>query len=115
MWVRAARSRVSEANHEVTRSALDGAEVTHTLPSKVGEAKHTTISLRKVSSVAEKLLTLAEVADLLSVPVGTLYSWRHRGEGPRGYKMGRHVRYSRASVESWLSGCLEVEGRRGLD
>lgn len=64
--------------------------------------------------MAEKLLTLAEVAELLSVPVGTLYSWRHRGEGPRGYKMGRHVRYSRASVESWLNGCLEGEGRRGF-
>lgn len=69
----------------------------------------------EVISMAEKLLTLAEVADLLSVPIGTLYSWRHRGEGPRGYKMGRHVRYSRASVDAWLSGCLELEGRRGLD
>ena len=69
----------------------------------------------EVIRMAEKLLTLAEVADLLSVPIGTLYSWRHRGEGPRGYKMGRHVRYSRASVDAWLSGCLELEGRRGLD
>lgn len=48
------------------------------------------------------LMTLAEVAELLSVPVATLYCWRYRGEGPSGYKIGRHVRYSRAAVEQWL-------------
>ena len=41
--------------------------------------------------------------ELLGVPVDTLYGWRHRGEGPRGYRIGRHVRYRRASVEAWLA------------
>ncbi len=27
------------------------------------------------------------------------YGWRHRGEGPRGYRVGRHVCHRRASVE----------------
>jgi len=47
-------------------------------------------------------MTLAEVAELLGVPVGTLYGWRHRGEGPPGYRIGRHVRYRRAGVEAWI-------------
>jgi excisionase family DNA binding protein len=40
---------------------------------------------------------------MLGIPVDTLYGWRHRGLGPRGYRVGRHVRYRRSSVEAWLS------------
>jgi excisionase family DNA binding protein len=50
----------------------------------------------------EKLMTLADLAEFLGVPIATLYGWRHRGEGPPGYRVGRHVRYRRAEVEDWL-------------
>jgi hypothetical protein len=36
------------------------------------------------------------------VPIYTLYRWRHKGEGPLGYRIGRHVKYRRATVEAWL-------------
>ena len=52
----------------------------------------------------EKLLTVAEVSDLLGVPITTIYAWRYHGEGPQGYKIGRHVRYRWSSVEAWLDG-----------
>lgn len=61
--------------------------------------------------MAERLLTLAEVAELLAVPVGTLYAWRYRGQGPQGYKIGRHVRYRREAVDEWLSRQLEPTRR----
>lgn len=48
------------------------------------------------------LLTPQEVADFLAVPVLTLQTWRGRGTGPRSYRVGRHVRYRREDVESWL-------------
>jgi excisionase family DNA binding protein len=51
---------------------------------------------------SERLMTLLEVSQLLGVPVATLYGWRHRGEGPTGYRIGRHVRYRRAAVEAWI-------------
>ena len=51
---------------------------------------------------SERLMTLLEVSQLLGVPVATLYGWRHRGEGPTGYRIGRHVRYRRAAVEEWI-------------
>jgi excisionase family DNA binding protein len=51
---------------------------------------------------SERLMTLLEVSQLLGVPVATLYRWRHRGEGPTGYRIGRHVRYRRAAVEAWI-------------
>jgi excisionase family DNA binding protein len=50
----------------------------------------------------ERLMTLTGLSDMLGVPVATLYGWRHRGEGPRGYRVGRHVRYRRVEVEDWL-------------
>lgn len=53
-------------------------------------------------ALGERLLSLHELSDLLGVPVATLYGWRHRGEGPIGYRVGRHVRYRRSAVEEWL-------------
>jgi excisionase family DNA binding protein len=50
----------------------------------------------------EPLMTLPELSEMLGVPIDTLYGWRHRGEGPVGYRIGRHVRYRRTAVEEWL-------------
>ena len=50
----------------------------------------------------DRLMTLAELAEMLGVPVNTVYQWRTRGEGPPGYRIGRHVRYRRSAVEIWL-------------
>jgi excisionase family DNA binding protein len=56
-----------------------------------------------MNQIAEgRLMTIAELSAMLGVPVDTLYGWRHRGEGPTGYRIGRHVRYRRSSVEAWL-------------
>ena len=49
-----------------------------------------------------RLLTILEVAELLGIPVATIYRWRHVGDGPRGYRIGRHVRFRRAEVEAWI-------------
>ena len=50
----------------------------------------------------ERLLSLPELSEMLGVPIDTLYGWRHRGEGPVGYRIGRHVRYRQSAVEAWL-------------
>jgi excisionase family DNA binding protein len=50
------------------------------------------------------LLTLAEVAILLRVPEATLRYWRHCDKGPVSYKIGRHIRYRRHDVHTWLRG-----------
>jgi excisionase family DNA binding protein len=50
----------------------------------------------------DDLFTLAELANLLRVPPATLRYWRHRGTGPDSFRIGRHVRYYRTDVESWL-------------
>jgi excisionase family DNA binding protein len=50
----------------------------------------------------DRLLRITDLSEMLGVLVDTLYRWRHRGEGPAGYRIGRHVRYRRAAVEAWL-------------
>ena len=54
-----------------------------------------------------KLWGINDVADYLGVPVGTLYQWRSRGEGPPGRRVGKYVRYKPDDVESWFEGLPE--------
>jgi excisionase family DNA binding protein len=56
-----------------------------------------------------RLLSPEQVAGLLQVPVGTLYQWRHRGEGPRSMRVGRHIRFDPGDVASWVE-AKRVEG-----
>lgn len=48
------------------------------------------------------LLSPDELSAFLGVPVTTIYRWRTRREGPSGFKIGRHVRYSLTEVQDWL-------------
>ena len=48
------------------------------------------------------LLSPEELGGLLGVPVATIYRWRSHGEGPRGFRIGRHVRYRLDDVDEWL-------------
>jgi excisionase family DNA binding protein len=50
----------------------------------------------------ERMMSPGEVARFLGLPLRTVYRWRSRGTGPRGYRIGRHVRYRHADVERWL-------------
>lgn len=60
----------------------------------------------------ESLLTVAEVAAYLAVPVRTVYAWRSRGVGPVGISVGRHVRYRREVVEEYLEDNTEARENR---
>ena len=42
------------------------------------------------------------LAEWLGVPLRTIYSWNHKGTGPRMHRIGKHARYRRADVERWL-------------
>jgi excisionase family DNA binding protein len=49
-----------------------------------------------------ELLTVDELARVLRVPKATIYRWRSTGDGPRGYSIGRYVRFRWADIEAWL-------------
>jgi excisionase family DNA binding protein len=50
----------------------------------------------------ERLLTVAELAEVIGVPVKTVYRWRHRGEGPPPIRVGRYLRFDPTDVNRWL-------------
>lgn len=52
--------------------------------------------------MTEEFLSPQGLAEYLGVPVATVYRWRHLHEGPRGHRVGRHVRYRRSDIEEWL-------------
>ncbi len=50
----------------------------------------------------DRLLTVEELAEFLDLPVRTLYTWRYRGEGPVGFRVGKHIRYRWSDVDRWI-------------
>jgi excisionase family DNA binding protein len=44
-----------------------------------------------------------ELATELGIPVKTIYQWRYRRTGPKAHRIGRHVRFRRRDIETWLS------------
>jgi excisionase family DNA binding protein len=49
-----------------------------------------------------ELLTISEAAAYLKVPVETLRKWRTLGRGPKGIKLGRHLRYRTEDIDQWV-------------
>jgi excisionase family DNA binding protein len=58
----------------------------------------------------DRLLTVDELAEYLGVPVGTVYAWRYRHEGPPGFRVGKYVRYRWQDVQTWIQAQLENVG-----
>lgn len=55
-------------------------------------------------NLPERFLTPADLAQLLGVPVETVYQWRRKRTGPTGFRVGRHLRYHPDDVHAWVSG-----------
>lgn len=50
----------------------------------------------------DELVSPQELARRLDVPVTTVYGWRYKGVGPKGRRLGKHVRYWWSDVLVWL-------------
>jgi predicted DNA-binding transcriptional regulator AlpA len=62
-----------------------------------------------------ELLTTPEAAEVLHSPVATLRWWRHKGIGPKSFRMGpRKVMYRLGDLQEWLETQYNAEGV-GLD
>jgi excisionase family DNA binding protein len=46
---------------------------------------------------------LSQLAAQLGVTVQTLYDLRSQGRGPRGFRVGRELRFRVTEVEAWLA------------
>jgi excisionase family DNA binding protein len=59
-------------------------------------------------SMLDALLSVQDLADYLDLPVATLYAWRYRGQGPSGFRIGRHIRYRQSDVDQWIKDQLAM-------
>lgn len=48
------------------------------------------------------VLTMSQLASQLGVTVQTLYDLRSQGRGPRGFRVGRELRFRVSEVDAWL-------------
>ncbi len=63
----------------------------------------------------DEMLSIEEAAAFLRVPVATMRYWRHLGDGPFSFRVGRHVRYWRTDLVLWLGEQArrpDADGRR---
>ena len=82
------------------RSRLPG------VPHAVGVAAPRTQALQSPDNAKTlrpgQLLTIEQLSEWLQVPKQTVYKWRSCGHGPRGYRIGKHVRFEVKEIERWL-------------
>lgn len=66
-------------------------------------SKNTTRAVNETeSALPHRLLTPSELAEILGVPVATLYAWRYQSKGPPAIRIGRHLRYPADGLRSWI-------------
>ncbi|MET8949307.1 helix-turn-helix transcriptional regulator [Streptomyces sp. NPDC004129] len=55
-----------------------------------------------------RYLTPEDLVELFELPsVETLYQWRRKRIGPRGFRVGRHLRYDPDDVRAWVQSRME--------
>lgn len=59
--------------------------------------------MRDVDESGHELMTIDELSAALRLSRKTLLNWRPQGIGPRGFKVGKAVRYRRTEVARWLA------------
>ena len=60
-----------------------------------------------VTDPEDQWLTPKDICNQLHIPEQTFYQWRVKHLGPRAYRIGRHLRISRADFNAWLASRLE--------
>lgn len=86
-----------------TRSPIHHAPATDSLPA----ASLAAVPPRSLTRA--DLMTAAEVAELVEVPISTVREWGRNGTLPR-VKLGRHVRFVRAQVEAAILAARDTGG-----
>jgi excisionase family DNA binding protein len=56
-----------------------------------------------VHGAFEQAWPLKELAKRLQVSCQTIYDLRSQGRGPRGFRVGRELRFRASEVEAWLA------------
>lgn len=60
----------------------------------------------------EDVVSTSELATYLQVSLQTVYDLRSQGRGPRGFRVGRELRFRLTEVHAWLERLEEADGAR---
>lgn len=52
--------------------------------------------------VVERLLTFDQLEERTGIPAGTWRYWRHVGEGPESFRIGRRVYVPESKYQEWF-------------
>jgi excisionase family DNA binding protein len=63
-------------------------------------------------SLADGVLSLSELCGQLQVSAQTIYDLRSQGRGPRGFRVGRQLRFRTSEIEAWLTRLESEDDRR---
>lgn len=61
------------------------------------------------SELPSRFLTPEDLVAMFDLPsVETVYQWRRKRTGPRGFRVGRHLRFDPADVRAWVESQMAV-------
>ncbi|MFC5730449.1 MULTISPECIES: helix-turn-helix transcriptional regulator [Nocardioides] len=89
-----ARRHQSRATKAAARTKSQGQPQPPTTTPPTAQAIHPELDI-------QDLWDAARVAAYLGVPRQTLYAWRHTGNGPKGFRVGKHLRWHPHTVVEW--------------
>lgn len=55
-----------------------------------------------IAAGLDEVLTTSELAEYLGVKTQVIYDLRRTGEGPRGFRIGKELRYRVPEIRAWL-------------
>jgi predicted DNA-binding transcriptional regulator AlpA len=60
-------------------------------------------------ALPSRYLTPGDLVEMFELPsVETVYQWRRKRTGPRGFRVGRHLRFDPADVRAWVDSQREM-------
>jgi excisionase family DNA binding protein len=96
----------SRRGHLLRRNSLSPAPVVVDVPrGPLGRLAHLLCMNETMRTIPglEPVLTTSELAAHLGVSVQTIHDLRHVGRGPRGFRVGRELRYRLSEVQEWFA------------
>ncbi|MCX4726972.1 helix-turn-helix domain-containing protein [Streptomyces sp. NBC_01306] len=57
----------------------------------------------------DRYLTPDDIAAMFGVPLETVYQWRKKRTGPPGFRIGKHLRYDPADVQTYVTELRRVD------
>ena len=76
------------------------------------DSRNEAATTRSPLALVEHVISLSELCAHLHVTAQTIYDLRSQGRGPRGFRVGRELRFRVSEVEAWLERMEQDDGHR---